>query len=264
MFSLVHRNCELDLNLTSGNSAAFLPAGKVHSAGFWGFGGTQRGPESFKRCPSALIRPSLLVRLFENGAIGCHWRGLWPASVFLRGPSGIGTGGPKLPPVAPYAVNPFLGGRKQVSMRFGVSIMLLVAKQKERSDSNPKGIGNVASRLCVPEFVVVACGPQLVGGRHRLVVDSVAGGLYVDATLAGYHGFAVGLVRRRDFGRSILGRSSDRAAPVHAGDGVGPHLPGLHQAFASMDGGIGRVAARSASGNGCGRNWPALGRSAGL
>ncbi len=126
--------------------------------------------------------------------------------------------------------------------------MLLVAKQKEGSDSNPKGIGNVASRLCVPEFVVVACGPELVGGRHRLVVDSVAGGLYVDATLAGYHGFAVGLVRRRDFGRSILGRSSDRAAPVHAGDGVGPHLPGLHQAFASMDGGIGRVAARSATG----------------
>src|ERR1700733_1040549 len=132
-------------------------------------------------------------------------------------------------------------------MRFGVSIMLLVAKQKEGSDSNPKGIGNVASRRCVLEFVLVAWRPELVGGRHRLVDDSVAGGLYVDAALAGYHSFAVGLVRRRDFGRSILGRSSDRAAPVHAGDGDGPHLPGLHQAFASMDGGIGRIAATSAA-----------------
>ena len=132
-------------------------------------------------------------------------------------------------------------------MRFGVSIILLVVKQKKGSDSTPKGSGNVASRPCVLEFVVVACGLGLVGGRHQLVVDSVARGLYVDATLAGYHSFAVGLVRRRDVGRSILGRSSDRAAPVHAGDGDGPHLPGLHQAVAPMDGGIGRVAATGAA-----------------
>ncbi len=32
---------------------------------------------------------------------GCHWRGLCPASVFVRAPSGIGTGGSKPPPVAP-------------------------------------------------------------------------------------------------------------------------------------------------------------------
>ena len=65
---------------------------------------------------------------------------------------------------------------KEVSMRFGVSIILLVGKRKEGSDSNPKGIGNVASRPCVLEFVLVACGPGLVGGRYRLVVDSVARG----------------------------------------------------------------------------------------
>ncbi len=35
----------------------------------------------------------VVVRLSQIGGNGCHWRGLWPASVFLRRSSGIGTGG---------------------------------------------------------------------------------------------------------------------------------------------------------------------------
>ena len=34
---------------------------------------------------------------------GCHWRGLWPASVLARPPSCFSTGGPEPPPVAPTA-----------------------------------------------------------------------------------------------------------------------------------------------------------------
>jgi hypothetical protein len=48
--------------------------------------------------------------------------------------------------VPPYAVNPFGRYLKQVSMRLGVSIILSITTKKERSDSHPKGIGNVASR----------------------------------------------------------------------------------------------------------------------
>ncbi len=62
-----------------------------------------------------------VLRLSQNGGFGCHWRGpaigagsgsRGPASVFVRGPSGIGTGlrraqssrGPKLPRVAPCGI----------------------------------------------------------------------------------------------------------------------------------------------------------------
>src|ERR1700691_4242744 len=58
---------------------------------------------------------------------------------------------------------------KEVSMRFGVSIILSVAKQKERSDSNPKGIGDVTSRpqkrLFSPEFMRFAGCPAMVAAR---------------------------------------------------------------------------------------------------
>jgi len=65
-------------------------------------------------------------------------------------------------------------------MRFEVSIILSATKQKERSDFNPKGIGHVASRPCVLEFVLFACGAAVVVGRYRLVGDSTAEGLHVE------------------------------------------------------------------------------------
>jgi hypothetical protein len=61
----------------------------------------------------------LVVRLPLIGRLWCHWRGLWPASVFLRAPSGIGTGGPKLPPVAhPWWLPIF--NRRCTSIRHGI------------------------------------------------------------------------------------------------------------------------------------------------
>src|SRR5271156_4600115 len=73
---------------------------------------------------------------------------------------------------------------KEVSMRFGVSIILLVAKHKERSDSNPKGIGDVASRpqrrLFSPEFMRFADCPAMVAARDRLGAHPTSEGLYLD------------------------------------------------------------------------------------
>jgi hypothetical protein len=49
----------------------------------------------------AVVPSSSDSNYFPMVDFGCHWRGLWPASVFVRKLSGIGTGGPKPPPVAP-------------------------------------------------------------------------------------------------------------------------------------------------------------------
>ena len=50
---------------------------------------------------------------------GCDWRGLWPASVILWRSSGIGTGGPKPPPVARRDLHQFRSStRVRVSAAF--------------------------------------------------------------------------------------------------------------------------------------------------
>ena len=144
-------------------------------------------------------------------------------------------------------------------MRFGVSIILSVAKQKERSDSNPKGIGDVTSRpqgrLCSPEFMRFAGRPQMVVAWDRLVADQIAGGLYLDGRVAGYDSFALGLVRRIDFDRPICGGSPDRAASVSTDLGSRQHLSGIHQDPAAMDDRIGRFAASGRCGSGCSETW---------
>ena len=143
-------------------------------------------------------------------------------------------------------------------MRFGVSIILLVAKQKEGSDSNPKGIGDVTSRpqrrLCSPEFMRFAPRPQLVVAWDRLVANQIARGLYLDGVVAGYDSCAVGLVRRIDFDRPICGGSPDRAASVSTDLGSRQHLSGIHQESCGGQPNW-SVCSSGRCGSGCSETW---------
>ncbi len=77
-----------------------------------------------------LAGPTLLVRLSQIGGIGCHWRELWPASVFVWRPSGIGTGGPKRPPVAPRDIHNFeVDGPLRLATRRGLKGMPAVGRR---------------------------------------------------------------------------------------------------------------------------------------
>ena len=63
--------------------------------------GPQQPPGDESTRPARSLRSRDNTSIPKNGVIGCHWRGLGPASAFFLASSGIGTGGPKLPPVAP-------------------------------------------------------------------------------------------------------------------------------------------------------------------
>src|SRR3984957_13921089 len=140
---------------------------------------------------------------------------------------------------------------KEVSMRFEVSIILSVAKQKERSDSNPKGIGDVTSRpqrrLFSPEFMRFAGCPAMVAARDRLGAHPTSEGLYLDGGVAGYDSFALGLVRRIDSDRPVLGGSPDCAISLSAVWGSCQHVSGIHQDPTAVDNRIGRPAAADAA-----------------
>src|SRR5580658_8363911 len=140
---------------------------------------------------------------------------------------------------------------KEVSMRFEVSIILSVAKQKERSDSNPKGIGDVTSRpqkrLFSPEFMRFAGCSAMVAARDRLGAHSTSEGLYLDGGVAGYDSFALGVVGRIDSDRPVLGGSPDCAASLSGVWGSCQHVSGIHQDPAAVDHRIGRPAAAGAA-----------------
>src|SRR6266849_104761 len=98
-----------------------------------------------------------------------------------------------------YAGNPCGCVLKQVSMRLRVSVILLVAKLKERPRSHPKGIGNVASRQGLSYCIGHLCSRRVGRDqgacvRCRLEWHPVPEGLHLGSAWAGDRRADLGMV----------------------------------------------------------------------
>ena len=124
-------------------------------------------------------------------------------------------------------------------MRQGVSVILSVVTRKDGSNSSPKGIGDVTSRLQVrsgaAECVVFEADARRVAPRGRLVGRHLPRRLYLDAAAFGSGRAAVGLVGRTGAGRALELGAAAGGVSACSRDAVGRELSGLHQVAHALD-----------------------------
>src|SRR6267154_71493 len=131
-------------------------------------------------------------------------------------------------------------------MRLEFSVILVVAKQLEGSNSHPKGIGNVASRQGLSYRIEDVCSRpisrrSMAAGHARSAGRQTAEGLYVVGQGADLRGPAVGLVLRDGIDRPPAAGTEGGATDLEARRPRKHFLSGLHQTVDTMDHRPGRL-----------------------